>query len=213
MFGPAWPQVRRYAELLADAGVTRGLIGPREITRLWERHLLNCAQVAGAFPAGARVCDLGSGPGLPGVVLALARPDLQVSLLEPLLRRTRFLEEVRGELGLDGLEIIRGRAEEHRGAGFDAVVARAVAPLPRLVRWGLPLCRPGGLLLAMKGAGAEEELAAAGAALAKAGARSSRVQELSFSPHWSGALAVEVIAGETVASGKPSQQRPRRRRS
>jgi 16S rRNA (guanine527-N7)-methyltransferase len=213
VFGCAWPQVVRYADLLAGAGLQRGLIGPREVQRLWERHLLNCVQISGAFASGVRVCDLGSGAGLPGVVLALARPDLKVSLLEPQLRRTRFLEEVRDELGLEGLDVIRGRAEEHAGAGFDAVTARAVAPLERLVGWGLPLCRRGGMLLAMKGAGAQAELEAAGAALNAAGARSSRVRELSFSPHWSGVLAVEVIAGETVPAGKRRQQRPRRRRS
>ncbi|HEX2175559.1 MAG TPA: 16S rRNA (guanine(527)-N(7))-methyltransferase RsmG [Nocardioidaceae bacterium] len=207
MFGSAWPRLLGYAELLADAGVVRGLIGPREVPRLWDRHLCNCAQIAGAFGSGARVCDLGSGAGLPGVVLALARPDLEVTLLEPLLRRTRFLDEVVDELGLDNVRVERGRAEEHAAAGFDAVTARAVAPLDRLVRWALPMCRPGGMLLAMKGASAADELAAAEPVLRKARAASSQVRELAFSPQWSGVLAVEVIAGETVPAGKARRRR------
>ncbi len=207
MFGSAWPQVLRYADLLADAGVVRGLIGPREVPRLWDRHLLNCVQIAGAFPAGSRVCDLGSGAGLPGLVVALARPDVQMTLLEPLLRRTTFLDEVVADLGVDNVRVVRGRAEEHAGAGFDAVTARAVAPLERLVRWALPMCRPGGTLVAMKGAGAAEELAGAEQALRRAGAASSRVREQAFSPQWSGVLAVEVTAGETVPAGKTRRRR------
>jgi 16S rRNA (guanine527-N7)-methyltransferase len=207
VFGSAWPQLQRYASMLADEAVVRGLIGPREVPRLWERHLLNCAQIAPAFTRGSRVCDLGSGSGLPGVVLALARPDLDVVLLEPLLRRTRFLDEVVTELDLARVQVVRGRAEEHAGAGFDAVTARAVAPLDRLARWALPLCRPGGMLLAMKGTSAAAELEAAAPVLAKAGARSWQVRELTFSPQWSGVLAVEVVAGETVAAGKSSRRR------
>jgi 16S rRNA (guanine527-N7)-methyltransferase len=206
-FGDGWPKLHRYAELLADAGVVRGLIGPREVPRLWTRHLLNCAQVAPAFVADSRVCDLGSGAGLPGVVLALARPDLQVTLLEPLLRRTTFLNEVVADLDLANVEVVRGRAEDHAGAGFDAVTARAVAPLERLARWALPMCRPGGRLVAMKGVSAEAELEASGAALAKAGARSSRVRELALSPRWDPVVVVEIVAGDTVAAGRPKRRR------
>jgi 16S rRNA (guanine527-N7)-methyltransferase len=206
-FGDAWPKLARYADVLAETGVVRGLIGPREVPRLWERHLLNCAQIAPAFDADSRVCDLGSGAGLPGVVLALARPDLHVSLLEPLLRRTTFLTEVADELSLANVEVLRGRAEDYAGAGFDAVTARAVAPLDRLARWALPLCRPGGKLVAMKGSRAQAELEASGAALAKAGARSSRVRELAFSPRWDPVVAVEIVAGDTVAAGRPKRRR------
>ena len=206
-FGDAWPKLQRYAELLADAGVVRGLIGPREVPRLWDRHLLNCAQIAPAFDRDARVCDLGSGAGLPGVVLALARPDLNLTLLEPLLRRTTFLAEVVEELALPNVHVVRGRAEEHVGAGFDAVTARAVAPLDRLARWALPMCRPGGILLAMKGVSAAAEVEASGAALAKAGARSSRVRELTLSPRWDPVVAVEIVAGDTVAAGRPKRRR------
>ncbi len=120
----------RYAALLADAGVVRGLIGPREAPRLWERHLLNCAVLADALPEDADVCDLGTGAGLPGVVLAIRRPDLRVTLVEPLLRRTTFLDEVVADLGLDNVEVIRGRAEElHGRREFSVVTSRAVAPL------------------------------------------------------------------------------------
>ncbi|HWM00570.1 MAG TPA: 16S rRNA (guanine(527)-N(7))-methyltransferase RsmG [Nocardioidaceae bacterium] len=206
-FGDAWPKLQRYADLLADAGVVRGLIGPREVPRLWERHLLNCAQIAPAFDRDARVCDLGSGAGLPGVVLALARPDLDLTLLEPLLRRTTFLAEVVEELALPNVRVVRGRAEGHVGAGFDAVTARAVAPLDRLARWALPMCRPGGILLAMKGASAAAEVEASGAALAKAGARSTRVRELALSPRWDPVVAVEIVAGDTVAAGRPKRRR------
>jgi 16S rRNA (guanine527-N7)-methyltransferase len=206
-FGHEWPKLERYANLLADAGVVRGLIGPREVPRLWERHLLNCAQIAPAFDRGSRVCDLGSGAGLPGVVLALARPDLRVTLLEPLLRRTTFLTEVAEALALANVDVVRGRAEDHAGAGFDAVTARAVAPLDRLARWALPMCRAGGKLVAMKGASAQAELEASGAALAKAGARSSRVRELALSPRWDPVVAVEIVAGDTVAAGRAKRRR------
>ena len=105
----------RYAELLADAGVRRGLIGPREVPRLWERHLLNCAVLSEVIEQDVSVCDVGSGAGLPGIPLALARPDLQITLLEPLLRRTTFLEEVVELLGLPNVTVVRGRAEEMVG--------------------------------------------------------------------------------------------------
>ena len=155
----------RYAAWLADDGVVRGLIGPREAPRLWERHLLNCAVLGEAVPAGARVADLGSGAGLPGLVLAIARPDVHVTLVEPLLRRTTFLEEVCADLaphGLDNVSVVRGRAEAlHGERTFDVVTARALAPLERLLGWGMPLVAPHGALVAMKGSSAGEEIEAA----------------------------------------------------
>lgn len=157
-----WTLIERFVELLATDGVVRGLIGPREAPRLWERHVLNCAAVAEAVPSGATVADLGSGAGLPGLVLAIARPDLTVTLVEPLLRRTTFLDEVVADVGLDNVVVRRGRAEElHGSARFDVVTARALAPLDRLLGWGLPLVAPGGALLAMKGSSAADEIAAA----------------------------------------------------
>lgn len=156
-----------YADLLATDGVLRGLIGPREVPRLWERHLLNCAVLADLLPSGADVCDVGSGAGLPGLVLAVRRPDLMVALVEPLLRRTSFLSEVVDGLGLTNVEVVRARAEElHGDRDFGVVTSRAVAPLPRLLAWSMPLVRPGGLLLAMKGRSAAEEVAAAASDLA-----------------------------------------------
>lgn len=163
VFGGRLPLARRYAELLCGEGLLRGLIGPREPARIWTRHLLNCAALAPFVPADAAVVDLGSGAGLPGIPLALARPDLRMTLLEPLARRMRFLELVRDELGVP-LTLVRARADDCP-SGADVVVARAVAPLPRLLDLALPLLRPGGLLLAHKGARAAEELAEAADAL------------------------------------------------
>lgn len=162
VFGDHYGLAERYAELLAGPGVARGVIGPREAERLWERHLLNSAVLGELVTKGCRVLDVGSGAGLPGIPLAIARPDLTVVLLEPLARRIAWLREVVDELGLD-VAVHRGRAEESRVrdelGGNDVVTARAVAPLGRLVEWTLPLVTPGGRLLAIKGASAEEELA------------------------------------------------------
>lgn len=162
------PLAERYAELLATEGVVRGLIGPREAPRLWERHLLNCAVLAEALPREASVCDLGSGAGLPGLVVAIVRPDLRITLVEPLLRRTTFLTEVVEELGLDHVEVVRGRAEELHGARtFDVVTSRAVAPLERLLGWSMPLVAPTGALVAMKGTSIHEEIEQAATTLRK----------------------------------------------
>lgn len=163
VFGVSLPRVEAYAHLLATAGVERGLIGPREAPRLWERHLVNCALLAEAVPADAAVCDIGTGAGLPGLVLALHRPDLRVTLVEPLLRRTVFLEEAVATLELDNVRVVRARAEElHGRETFTVVTSRAVAPLTRLLDWSMPLVAPGGQLLAMKGSSAAEEVRTAG---------------------------------------------------
>ncbi|MFE4665852.1 16S rRNA (guanine(527)-N(7))-methyltransferase RsmG [Streptomyces sp. NPDC056716] len=172
VFGDRYADAVRYAELLAEAGVQRGLIGPREVPRLWERHLLNCAVLSEVVPEGVTVCDVGSGAGLPGIPLALVREDLKITLLEPLLRRTTFLTEVVELLGLDHVTVVRGRAEEVMGTlpPVHVVTARAVAPLDRLATWGIPLLRPYGEMLALKGDTAEQELKAAATALSKLGA-------------------------------------------
>jgi 16S rRNA (guanine527-N7)-methyltransferase len=172
VFGDRYADAVRYAELLAETGVQRGLIGPREVPRLWERHLLNCAVLSEVVPEGVTVCDVGSGAGLPGIPLALVREDLKITLLEPLLRRTNFLTEVVELLGLDHVTVVRGRAEEVLGTlqPVHVVTARAVAPLDRLAGWGIPLLRPYGEMLALKGDTAEEELKSAAAALSKLGA-------------------------------------------
>ncbi|MEW2494720.1 16S rRNA (guanine(527)-N(7))-methyltransferase RsmG [Streptomyces nodosus] len=172
VFGDRFADAVRYAELLAEAGVQRGLIGPREVPRLWERHLLNCAVLSEVVPEGVTVCDVGSGAGLPGIPLALVREDLKITLLEPLLRRTNFLSEVVELLSLDHVTVVRGRAEEVMGTlpPVHVVTARAVAPLDRLATWGIPLLRPYGEMLALKGDAAEEELKSAATALTKLGA-------------------------------------------
>lgn len=172
---PAWLVGRadllaQFADLLAGPGVDRGLIGPREVPRLWERHLLNCAVVAdpteGLVPEGALTGDVGSGAGLPGLVWAIARPDLRIVLVEPLLRRSTFLEEAVQSLGLtDRVLVWRGRAEDAPSTlpPMDVVTARAVAPLGRLLGWTIPLLRSGGRLVALKGGSAETEITEAAA--------------------------------------------------
>jgi 16S rRNA (guanine527-N7)-methyltransferase len=168
-----------YAELLATEGTTRGLIGPREAGRVWERHLLNCAVVADILPANAAVADIGAGAGLPGLVLAVRRPDLRVTLVEPLLRRARFLEEAVARLDLENAVVRRARAEDLPGElTFDCVTSRAVAPLPRLLDWCLPLVREGGVMVAMKGGTAQDEVLAAAVELTRWGSPRVEVLEL-----------------------------------
>ena len=156
---------RRYAELLATTGVEWGLVGPRETDRLWERHVFNCAAVADLVPSNAHVVDVGSGAGLPGIPLGLARSDLALTLVEPMARRVEFLQEAVAELAgaqRTPWRVVRGRAEERSVAGavgpVDVVTARAVAPLPRLVGWCRGLLRPGTQLVALVGARALEDL-------------------------------------------------------
>ncbi len=176
MFAAALAQAERFGELLATEATVRGLIGPREVPRLWERHLLNCAVVTELIPEEATVCDVGSGAGLPGIVLAIRRPDLEVTLLEPLLRRTTFLELAVAELSLTNVQVWRGRAEETKGAQFDVVTSRAVAPMDRLARWSLPLTRGGGLFLAMKGSTATDEVEQHRALIQRLGGREISVE-------------------------------------
>ncbi|MBK8463547.1 MAG: 16S rRNA (guanine(527)-N(7))-methyltransferase RsmG [Nigerium sp.] len=173
VFGDAAPEAERYAAILASRGVEWGLIGPREVDRLWHRHVLNSVAAASAIPQGVRLVDVGSGAGLPGIPLALARPDLIVTLLEPLLRRATFLEGVVSELELgDRVRVVRGRAmgPDARDAmahheTYDAVTSRAVAPLPRLLGWSAPLLARSGVIVALKGASAPSEVADAAAEL------------------------------------------------
>ena len=163
LFGPRLDIAQRYAELLAGAGVERGLLGPREVDRLWDRHLLNSAAVSELLDPGERVVDIGSGAGLPGMPLAIARPDLEIVLLEPLLRRSDFLREVVAELGLP-VDVVRGRAEEpwvrEQIGEKDAAVSRAVAALDKLTKWSMPLLRTGGRMVAIKGERAPDEVRA-----------------------------------------------------
>jgi 16S rRNA (guanine527-N7)-methyltransferase len=212
-FGPALPTIERYAALLAGAGVERGLLGPRETPRLWERHLLNCAGLADLLEPGSVVADLGSGAGLPGLVLAALRPDVTVVLVEPLLRRATFLEEAVAELELPGTLVRRARAEELAGVLLvDAVTARAVAPLDRLAGWALPLLHPGGRLLALKGERADSELASSGAALKAAGSAGAEVVEVGAEELGTAARVVVVTRGSTPShQGLPSKKKKARR--
>jgi 16S rRNA (guanine527-N7)-methyltransferase len=171
VFASRLPLAEEYAHILATDGVVKGLIGPREVPRIWDRHVMNSAVIVPRVPTGSTVADIGSGAGLPGVVWAIARPDLRVTLVEPLLRRTIFLEETVAALGLDNVEVLRGRAEEVRST-YDVVTARAVAGLDKLGRWCMPLVRKGGVLLAMKGQSAADEVQAATATLHRLGATS-----------------------------------------
>ena len=190
-----------YADLLATDGVVRGLIGPREVPRLWERHLLNCAVVEQVVPQGSAVADVGSGAGLPGLVLAIVRPDLSVTLIEPLLRRTTFLAEAVSAVGLTNVEVLRGRAEDVERT-FDVVVSRAVAPLPKLAGWCLPLCRPGGLMVAMKGASADDELGSADATLDRLGAAERTVRRVAVDGVDQATTVVTIVAGRVSTTGR-----------
>ena len=177
VFGVNVELARRYAVMLCGDGVVRGLIGPREPARIWSRHLLNGAALASWIGEGEQVIDVGSGAGLPGIPLLLARPDLKMTLLEPMARRAAFCEEVKAALGLE-LTVLRARAQEAPRGTADVVTARAVAPLDRLVAMTFPLLRPGGRLLALKGEQAQDEVRAAQDALARAGAQASAVHAL-----------------------------------
>jgi 16S rRNA (guanine527-N7)-methyltransferase len=183
LFGATLPQAQAYAKLLAGPGVERGLIGPAEAERIWDRHLVNSGLVAELLPGAGggaedmaearsiRLADLGSGAGLPGIVLAILRPDVSVALVEPMARRTAFLAECAADLGLGNVEVHRARAEELAGkVGADVVTSRAVAPLNRLAVLAAALCRPGGLVLAIKGASAARELDRARPVLRRLGA-------------------------------------------
>lgn len=182
-FGDSYAVVARFAELLAEQGVLRGLIGPREVPILWERHLLNSAAVVPLLPSSGRVVDIGSGAGLPGVVIAAMRPALEVVLVESMERRTEWLSEVVSELGLTNTTVRRARAEDLHGVlSVEIVTARAVAPLERLVQWTMPLLGAGGALLAIKGRSARVEVEAAAA----------RIRALGGSP-------AEVLQATTVA--------------
>jgi 16S rRNA (guanine527-N7)-methyltransferase len=204
VFGDRLPLAEAYAAMLADDGVRRGMIGPREVPRLWERHLLNCAVIADAFPLGSRVVDVGSGAGLPGLVLACVRADLRIDLIDSLQRRTRFLTEAVAVLDLASrVRVIWGRVEDRavrdQVGGARWVTARAVAPLDRLASWCLPLLTGGGTLVAMKGAGAEDELAQAEPVLSRLGASTTRLVEYGVGVIDPPTRAVHIVRREPAA--------------
>lgn len=201
LFGDRLPLAIEYARRLGTDGVVRGLIGPREADRVWDRHLLNCAAIGDLIPSGASVTDVGSGAGLPGIVLAVARPDLTVVLVESLARRTDFLTEVVADLGLDNVSVVRIRAEDAVGTvrPADVITARAVAPLDRLAACCLPLTRVGGRLLALKGATAGDEVAEHRAAVARLGGAEPVVHTCGTRLLDAPTTVVEVVRERNVA--------------
>lgn len=223
LFGEHLPLAEKYAHLLVTDGVVRGLIGPREAPRIWDRHLLNCAALAELVPTGAHVVDVGSGAGLPGVPLALARPDLTVTLVESMVRRTDFLTEVVDALDVgDRVIVVRARAEECAGQLplADVVTARALAPLDRLAAWCLPLATVGGRVLAIKGESAAEEVAAHAAAVRRAGGATPVVRRCGVGLVEPPTTVVEIVhersvgsarAGRRAAGGGRRGRRPRGR--
>lgn len=211
VFGGALETASRFAGMLATDGVQRGLIGPRETDRLWDRHLLNCAVVAELLPDRGKLVDIGSGAGLPGVVLAMLRPGLRVVLLEPMLRRSVFLEECVARLGLPNASVVRGRAEDLAGTvGADIATARAVAPMGRLAGWAAGVLRPGGQLLAIKGQSADQELAAAGPVLARLRVRSAEVLRVGQGRVIPATTVVRVVMGGHGREEQPGAHRSRR---
>lgn len=179
ILGQGFDGAASFARMLAAEGELRGLIGPRELPRLWRRHVVNSAAVAPYLPESGSLVDVGSGAGLPGIVLALMRPDLQVHLLEPMQRRVAWLTEVSERLELGNVVVHAARAEDMKGEILaEAATARAVAPLDKLARWTLPLVRLGGVLLAMKGQRAADEVAKAGTTLRNLGVTSVEVHDV-----------------------------------
>jgi 16S rRNA (guanine527-N7)-methyltransferase len=180
VYGERFPLLNRYVDILGSTAVAWGLLGPREADRLWDRHILNSAALGDLIAPDSAVVDVGSGAGLPGIPLAILRPDLRVTLIEPLLRRLTFLTQTVEELGIsDRVEVVRSRAEDHQRT-YDVVVARALAPLDRLIGWCNPLRAPGGVILALKGSSAADEVAAARRQLDGAGLRA---EVLKARPH------------------------------
>lgn len=219
LFGDRLELAAAYAELLATDGVVRGLIGPREAPRIWERHLLNCAALAERIPEGATVLDVGSGAGLPGLVLAIARPDLTITLIEPLSRRTSFLIEAVQQLGLAKMvRVFRGRADEaatgsrdRAALSGDVVTARAVAPLDRLAAWCLPLVGRGGRLIALKGASAAEEAAEHAEAVARLGGGEPQLYRCGEGVIEPPATVIEVVR-ERIVGPAPKKSAAKRAR-
>jgi 16S rRNA (guanine527-N7)-methyltransferase len=220
LFGARLDRAEAYAELLATEGVVRGLIGPRETPRIWDRHILNCAAMTPLLGEWDYVIDVGSGAGLPGIVLAIASTGIGVVLVEPLARRTVFLEAAAFDLGLDNrVRVVRARAEEvaARPAMFhvkpaDVVTARAVAPLDRLAGWCLPLAAPGGRMLAMKGESAAEEIETHGRAVARLGGGTPILRECPVDPSVPPTYVVEV-SRDRVPGGRSGTRQPSARRN
>lgn len=195
-FGDAWPALEGFHELLVSDGILRGLIGPREVGRLWSRHLLNSATVVPHLPQSGRIIDVGSGAGLPGVVVAAMLPGVEVVLLEPMERRTDWLTEVAETLRIDNIVVKRGRAQDvHGSLVADAVTSRAVASLDKLYRWCLPLVRPGGELVVLKGEKAQAEVDEAAAVGRRLGAGPAEVLKGTSLPGIEETFIVRAVRG------------------
>lgn len=179
LFGDRLSKAEEFSELLRRHGEERGLVGPRDVDIIWDRHIVNSGLLKRLLPTSGRLVDVGSGAGLPGIVLALTNPELDITLIEPMERRTMWLHEVVSKLDLGNIRVLRGRADEFHGAEeYDVVTARAVAPMDKLTRWCLPLVDKGGQLLALKGRRAGEELLKATKVIRKLGGKSWSVEEL-----------------------------------
>jgi 16S rRNA (guanine527-N7)-methyltransferase len=204
LFSAALPRAEKYAELLGGVGVQRGIVGPAEAIRIWDRHLLNCGVVARLMPASGSIVDVGSGAGLPGIVLAILLPEARVTLLEPMARRVDFLQECVRELELGNVHVVRGRGEEYDGElHADVVTARAVAPLDKLAVLASGLARPGGRVLAIKGASAATELARAQPVLARLGVTDARVVHASSA---SGLITTTVVTFTVPVGGSAGRR-------
>ena len=213
VFGDRLGVAQRFAAILADTGVSHGLIGPREVPRLWERHVLNCAVAHEAFPQGARIIDVGSGAGLPGLALAVARPDLRLELVEPMLRRTTWLDVTVEALGLGNCTVHRGRAEDFHGTlSAPFATARAVARIDKLARWTFPLLEEGGVLVALKGEQAARELDEERGVLERLGMVASAVHTYGASVLEVPTVALELTVGANAA-GRAARGRSTKRRA
>jgi 16S rRNA (guanine527-N7)-methyltransferase len=204
VYGPEFALINRYVDILSSTAVDWGLLGPREAERLWDRHILNSAALSGLIGAESAVADVGSGAGLPGIPLAILRPDLRVTLIEPLLRRSTFLIQTVKDLGIaDRVELVRSRAEDH-GQTYHIVVARALAPLGRLISWCSPLRAPGGAILALKGSSVADEIAAARRQL-EAAQLEAEVLEVGAHPDVEPATVVRLHKADErrLAPGRP----------
>jgi len=216
VFGDRLPLAAKFTAILADSGVSHGLIGPREVSRLWERHVLNCAVIHPAIAPDQMVIDVGSGAGLPGLALAIVRPDLDIHLVEPMLRRTNWLSMAVEELGLTNATVHRGRAEQFWGVlQAPVVTARAVTRLGELAAWCLPLLLPGGSLLAIKGSRVTEELEADRGALRRLGAVDEVIETFGSGVVGQETTVLRVLLGDRPAlrgGPKKSKSKGKRRR-
>jgi len=214
IFGERLALAERFAAILAGTGVSHGLIGPREVARLWDRHVLNCAVAHEAFPQGVSIIDVGSGAGLPGLALAVVRPDLHLHLVEPMLRRTTWLSTTVDELELDNVTVHRGRAEEFTGRlSAPWATARAVARIDKLARWTFPLLEDGGVLVALKGGQAATELEEERQTLTKLGMVDSAIRTYGAELLEVPTVTMELTVGAAARSGGRAMRTQADRRS